>query len=118
MLGRQEEAETLVRRNFDRHPDYFFARTGMAQFEVRQGHTDAAVELLKPLFSQKRLHLSEFKALCRAYVELTLAEKNTPAARSWLKMWQSADPDDAELLLYHAKLAGTGLRERFSRRLR
>jgi hypothetical protein len=63
--------------------------------------------LLAPLLTQHRLHTSEFAALCRAQIELLLAQHNREAARSWFELWQSAQPDNPALSRYQGQLART-----------
>lgn len=90
---RTEEAETLVREIHERHPDYPFARLRLVRQRIKERELDEANALLKPLFSLKRLHHSELAALCNAQIELSVAQKNKDAARSWLGIWAEIHPD-------------------------
>lgn len=104
MQGRFEEAEALVEQVYERHPDYLFARVGVARLSIRRGEVERARELLDPLLHQSRMHFSEFDAFCAAQVDLHLAEKNKNAARSWFEMWESSDPDNPKLDQFRLRL--------------
>lgn len=95
--GRPAETERLLRQIHRDHPDYFFGRVGMANLCTRQGDLDQATELLYPLLSQQRMHITEFTALAVAYIQLYLAKDLPEAAQHWLDMWAGTDPDDADL---------------------
>jgi tetratricopeptide (TPR) repeat protein len=95
--GRDEESAALTRSVFERHPDYFFARVNLATIEARDGHVERAKELLAPLLRQTKLHISEFRALCTAQLELALAEKDARAAGLWLDMWEAIEPESPAL---------------------
>jgi tetratricopeptide (TPR) repeat protein len=115
--GRSQEGENLVRQIHQRHPDYVFARTSLAQLCVSRGELDEAKALLDPLFSRRRFHISEFAAFCTAQIELLLAQDNLDAARSWLDMWATADPDNPALDQWRRRLGKPGWRQRlFGRR--
>ncbi len=96
-LKRDSEAKELARKVVELHPDYLFGRCAVAQFAVREGRFDEAHQWLDPLLTQERFHISEFAAFCGAYASLLAAEKKPDAARSWLEMWKSADPDSGPL---------------------
>ncbi len=104
--GRRDEAFELIEQIHQRFPDYLFGCTGMAQILLKQGETKRANELLMPLLELKRLHYTEFDAICAAFIELHLAEKNHNAARSWFGMWESADPENPKLGRYRVRLGG------------
>jgi ATP/maltotriose-dependent transcriptional regulator MalT len=94
-----------------------FARTSLAQLCVSRGELDEAKALLDPLFSRRRFHISEFAAFCTAQIELLLAQDNLDAARSWLDMWATADPDNPALDQWRRRLGKPGWRQRlFGRR--
>jgi Flp pilus assembly protein TadD len=97
LQGRQPASETLLRQIYRDHPDYFFGRVGMANLWVQQGDLDRADELLYPLLSQQRLHITEFTALAVAYIQLYLAKDVPDAAQHWLEMWAAMEPDDPDL---------------------
>jgi tetratricopeptide (TPR) repeat protein len=104
MQGRTVESEALARQIHQDHPDYFFGIIAVANLHVQEGRLDQAEELLKPLLSQKRLHTSEFKALCQAYLNLYLAKDMLEAAQTWFNLWADIDPDDHELNQWRLRL--------------
>jgi tetratricopeptide (TPR) repeat protein len=97
LQGRHDEAEALIRQIYERYPDYFFGRVNVAQQHIQNGELERARELLTPLLSQRRLHFSEFAALCMAEMNLFLAEGNREGARRWLELWESMDPEHPQL---------------------
>jgi tetratricopeptide (TPR) repeat protein len=104
LQGRAEEAEALIRQIHERHPDYLFARVGLAQRHIERGEFKEARELLDPLLHRKRLHYSEFDSLCGATIQLHLAEGNRDAARSWFDLWESTDPENPKLELFRRRV--------------
>ncbi|HEX9371752.1 MAG TPA: hypothetical protein VF897_12140, partial [Roseiflexaceae bacterium] len=68
--------------------------------------------LLDPMLEWERFHVNEFANFCAAQVELFAAERNPEAARSWLEMWASAEPDDPAIDDWRRRLDRPGLRER------
>jgi Flp pilus assembly protein TadD len=116
--GRLAEAEALLRQNHQDHPDYFFGRVGIANLYIRQGDLDQVDELLYPLLSQQRLHITEFTALATAYIQLYLAKDLPDAAQHWLDMWAGMEPDDSDLhywqrqVRWHRRPKKTGLFKR------
>ncbi len=89
---RHAEAQALAREIHERFPDYLFGRTAMAQMSMREGNTERAKELLRPLLERRRLHFTEFAALAAAEVELLLAEGNVGSAEQWLQLWEQGTP--------------------------
>jgi hypothetical protein len=75
---------------------------------IRDGDAERARALLEPLLERKKLHFSEFDQLCAAMIDLNLAEDKRETAESWLKMWESADPENPQLMPYRARLGRFG----------
>lgn len=97
LQDQDEKAHQMVRDIHARFPQYFFGVIGVAGLETRAGNTERAHELLDSLMSLKKMHPSEFTALCRAQINLSLAEDNPDAALSWLEMWEKVNPGHPEL---------------------
>lgn len=112
LQGRSEEAYALVRQIHEEHPDYFFARTGLARHYLREGNVKEAREIVEPLLLRKDIHISEFVALCQIQIEICLADNQIEGARSWLGMWESVDADHPQLESWQRRI------ERQSRRWR
>jgi len=93
----------------------------VAKMDVRRGEPEKAKDLVDPLLSRRRLHRSEFGALCAAEIEVHLAERDPAAARLWLNLWQRVDPDYPEVTRWQQRLGGLpwfrlpGLQRRNSR---
>ncbi len=104
MQGRSEEAEALVKDTHARFPDYFFARIGLARMKTRDGEVEEAKELLKPLLIRQKLHISEFRALAQAQMDIALAENQKEGARSWLAMWQQIEPDHPDIAKWESRV--------------
>ncbi len=102
--GRRAEAEVIVREIYKQHPDYLFARANLARMLAQQGEVAQAKELLDPLFQRTRLHFSEFASLAIAQIEISLAENNREAARSWFEMWEGIDADHPNLEVFRARV--------------
>jgi tetratricopeptide (TPR) repeat protein len=108
LQGRAEEAEQMIRQIHERHPSYMFARISVAQMAIRDGELERARELLLPLLQRQKLHYSEFDNLCAAMIDLYLAEDTSEGARSWLQVWESADPENPKLLPYRLRVGTLG----------
>jgi tetratricopeptide (TPR) repeat protein len=109
--GREAEAEAMLFKIRQEHPDYFFGIVGMANHHTIRGETEEAKALLDPLLARSRLHFSEFATLCVGYIQLFLAEGNPEGAQGWLEMWASADPDNPNLAHWRRRIkqnTGTG----------
>lgn len=98
--NRHNELEKLVYEMYERFPDYLFARVVIAQFLVKQKKLEAARQTLEPLTTQPQLHLSEYRALSMATIDLLLAEGKREAAEQWLRIWEIYDDDHAVLKRY------------------
>jgi tetratricopeptide (TPR) repeat protein len=107
--GHETEAKAIIHEVFEKHPDYFFARTNEIKLLIHARQIDRAQELLQPLLKQQRYHVSEFGALASVQIELCLARKEKEAARSWYEMLQGIDPDSVYLEIYYDRLYGRKL---------
>jgi len=103
-LGRTDESEAISLRLLERHPDYLFGRTALANLASERGEPERARQLLKPLEDRQRLHIAEFCALCMAEINLYLAEGNREQAQHWLGMWRQTAPDHPALGSFQARL--------------
>lgn len=109
---RNEEAAAVVERTVELHPDYLFGRTAMAQLCIADDRVQEARAWLEPLLQRPRFHVSEFKAVCLAHVELLIAEKQFDGARSWLSFMEQVDPEDPNLLRLRLRLMGARFTEK------
>lgn len=113
LQDRMDEAEAKIRDLHIRFPDYFFGIANVALMEIRAGNLEAARQMLNGLMQRKKFHTSEYDLLCRAFIELALAEENMDVARSWLEMWRKVSPDHPQLEYYEEQVNGPKKRKRF-----
>lgn len=106
--GRRQEARKLVEETHKRFPDYLFARVALARMKTQEKRFKEARDLLKPVLMLPRLHISEFRALARAQMDIALAEGQPEAARTWLGMWQQIDEDNPEIAEWEMRIDGPG----------
>jgi len=83
-----------------RFPDYFFGKIYRANQARVSGNFDEARQILGGLFQKNKMLISEFVGLCKAQVELGLAENNKDYARNWLQTWERINPDNPEITEY------------------
>ncbi len=106
MQGRTEEARALVEETHARFPDYLFARVGLARILTQEKRVEEAKDLLNPIMRQTKLHITEFRALARANMDISLAEDRKESARSWLEMWRQMEDDNPELMQWQMRIDG------------
>jgi len=104
MQGQDDKAHQIMMDVHTRFPDYFFGIIAFASMEATAGRLDKAHELLNALMQRKRMHTSEFVALCRAQIQVWLADNKKDGARSWLDLWERVDPDEPDLAYFRLKV--------------
>lgn len=104
--GREQEARALVEETHARFPDYLFARVTLARIFTQEKRLEEARELLKPVLRLPKLHISEFRVLARAEMDLALADNQAEGARTWLEMWRRIEEDNPELLQWQMRIDG------------
>ena len=102
--GHFDTASQMLKDIHHRFPDYFFGIIGMASLATMNGDTQQAHALLNRLMQQKKMHTSEFSALCKAQIQISFAEDNHEVARTWLEMWEKVDPDNPDQLAYRKEM--------------
>ena len=121
-MGRKAEAKAMVFRVHEAHPDYFFGIIARANLHTGNGEIEPAEALLLPLMSRGRLHISEFRAMCIAFIQLYLKKDLLEGAQTWLDMWANLEPDYPDLtyweqqLKFHQLNLKKGLKKLFKRR--
>jgi tetratricopeptide (TPR) repeat protein len=106
MQGRHKEARAIMEQTHAQFPDYLFARVGLARMLIQDKRIEDGRKLLEPLMQLKKLHISEFKALASAQMDLALAEKKPESARTWLGMWEEIEEDDPQLFDWQMRING------------
>jgi tetratricopeptide (TPR) repeat protein len=109
MQGQHEKARALIEETHARFPDYLFARVALARMLVQDKQTEEARELLEPLMRLQKLHISEFRALAIAQIEIALAANQSEGARMWLDMWEQIDEGNPQLMNLQMRVKGPGL---------
>lgn len=95
--NRKTEGYSLIRDIANRFPDYVFACAAAAKLCIGEGDFETAETLLHPFISRDRFHFLEFSAFCDAQIALLVAQRQRDSARSWLNIWERADPDSPHL---------------------
>jgi Tfp pilus assembly protein PilF len=100
LQSREAEATLLMEVLHYQHPDYLFARTGLAKAAMRKGDFQQAQALLEPLYERHKFHVSEYDALCATQIDLLLLQNDPISAKTWFKMWEACNPENLRLDSY------------------
>jgi tetratricopeptide (TPR) repeat protein len=100
LAGHKKESEALAREIVERHPDYFFARIGVANRMIDRKEYKQALELIAPVANQKRLHASEVASLYNLYAQLFYVQGHFDVARFWVMRLQAIAPQDPNLTMW------------------
>jgi tetratricopeptide (TPR) repeat protein len=103
-LGRSGEAREMLEEIFRLAPDYFFGRCNLAAMYAREGDIVRAHDLIQPLLTQRKLHVTELVALCGAQVEIAFQEDDLPGAEKLLDMVEQVSPGNP-MLRHRERLA-------------
>ena len=102
---RTAEAKQILQDLHKRFPDYFFARTSLAKLAILDGRPDDAQEMIQPLMTLTRQHLSEAMALASVNAEIAIAKNRLDSARISLGMMQQLDENDPRVRHLEDRLA-------------
>jgi tetratricopeptide (TPR) repeat protein len=91
--GRHQESRAMIQEIHERFPDYITGTINYATCLIREKKLAEAEELMRPLLQLRRIHLSEYTALCSGQVQLWVAKGDREAARQWLAMLEQVEPD-------------------------
>ena len=76
----------------------------MANVATLEGRFHIAEQYLRPLLMQQRFHITEFRAMATAYLQLEIEKHRLDAAQSWIDLWKSVEPEyDLELFQQRIK---------------
>jgi tetratricopeptide (TPR) repeat protein len=104
LQDRQAEAIALLEVLHYQHPDYLFARTGLARAALKNGDLEWAQAMLEPLYERRKFHVSEFDALCATQIDLLLLQNDGPSAQTWFDMCEDCNPQNPKLDFYRKLL--------------
>jgi tetratricopeptide (TPR) repeat protein len=104
LQGRQAEAILLLEVLYYQHPDYLFARTGLAKVAMQKGDLERAQALLEPLYKRRKFHVSEYDALCATQIDLLILQNDRLSAQTWFDMWKDCNPQNPKLDYYRRVL--------------
>jgi tetratricopeptide (TPR) repeat protein len=107
MQDRQDEAFALIDLVNEKFPDYFFGRIAKANQHTLANETVQASAILKSLFQIEELHISEYRALAQAQVQLAIKEDRRDVARSWLSMWEQVDEGNPQISSLKIRVEGS-----------
>lgn len=115
MQDKDEEAEAIIQHVINDFPDYFFGQMTLARKSIHAGDLNKARSILNHwMGAKKKYHITEFSMLCKTQIDLFLAEENIAGARSWMEMWESAEPEgDPDYERYRTHLELSDLLSKF-----
>jgi hypothetical protein len=109
-------AERIARENFDKHPDYLFARMNYAQLLLENGDLDGFAAVFERKFDLKALcpgrevfHISEFLGFSRLMAEYFMRIGEDRAARVIFEAMDEAAPDDEQTCVVRRAIQGSAL---------
>ena len=91
--GRLTEGRAMIEEIHRSAPDYFFGRCNLASMRARAGDIAGAKALMEPILPLRKLHVTEFTALCGAQIEIAMQENDDTSAENWLDMLENVNPD-------------------------
>ena len=97
MQNQEEEAEVLISRIANEFPDYFFGQLTAARKAINAGELERAKAYIHKMTSKKKLHVTEFSALCAVQISFLIEDDKPEEALSWYKMWEQGYPEDPRL---------------------
>jgi tetratricopeptide (TPR) repeat protein len=104
MQGDKEKMQAILLDMHQRFPDYFFGIISRARMAMQDGDLEVARRMVDGLMQRRRLHYSEFEALCMVQIDICIREDNRQAAHDWFDMWEQADPEDPQLEKYRLRV--------------
>ena len=91
--GRLTEGRAMIEEIHRNAPNYFFGRCNLASMRARAGDIAGAKALMEPILPLRKLHVTEFMALCGAQIDIAIQEDDVVSAESWLDMLENVNPD-------------------------
>ncbi len=101
----KDEGETIAEHVMKDFPDYFIGQMALAQNSILHKQYDKAQAILDEwMGKKKRFHVSEFNMLCKTQIELSIGKNELDSALSWLKIWETTEPQDPDFEEYQERL--------------
>jgi len=82
MQGRHAESHDLARSINTKWPEYFFGHIFMANSATFEGRFDDAEQYLRPILRRQRFHITEFRAMATANIQLEIERHRLDVAQS------------------------------------
>ena len=99
-LGDESNAQRVIRRNFEKNPDYLFARLNLIESALQSGDLSTAELLFGNRFDlqlhypdRDRFHLTEFRAFNAIAAEYFIRIRDLDAAHDHVELMEAIDPD-------------------------
>ena len=103
-MSRRKEADEVTRKMFEIHPDYLFARTGMAQIYLREKRVQDVREMIEPYLTSKKFHISEYAAIVNVQFGLAMATGENEVAERLINMLRAIDSEHPLVYAMEQKL--------------
>ena len=105
MQRKNEEAEALLKHITEDFPDYFFGQIALARKSILAGDLEKARAIINHwMETKKQFHTTEFSALCKAQIDLSIEDGQYDSVDSWLEMWERVYPEDPEFKNYRRQI--------------
>jgi tetratricopeptide (TPR) repeat protein len=105
-VGRDDDANQILKRNYFAHPNYLFARLNYAQMLMREDRIDDAAEVMEYKWDLKALyphrdvfHLTEFLAFGNVAVEYFTRSGDPESAENIYEVMKDMAPDHEVTLM-------------------
>jgi tetratricopeptide (TPR) repeat protein len=98
--GQEAEAKARLEDLLTRYPDDLYVQMAQARKLIADGDLDAAEAIILPVLERESFFYRTFAAVSDVYIALLNAQKQRVAAREWLDMWESLDPDNPRLVCW------------------
>lgn len=101
MQDKKNESEAIRKTIVEEFPDYFLGQISQARKFLEEGELEQARSIIdRWMETKKKYHVTEFSAMCKAQIHLSIQDGKLDGAVSWLEMWERAYPDDPEFEHY------------------
>jgi tetratricopeptide (TPR) repeat protein len=99
-MGDEKEAEKIAQANYERHPDYLFARLNLAQFALARGEVERFRQIFDGEFDLKMIypdrdvfHISEFVGFASLMIEYYVRVDELRAAETMFSVLEQIAPN-------------------------